>query len=659
MGIPLTPVTNTQTFGTWLQRTNDLVAAISGNVVTTDSSVVGSVTTGNAFVNGTLGANTLWVGNSAANGVLTPTTFTLSVGVRANSSGFYHNNYIYANGLSIASGLVTINTIGAVVANSLTTNLLTIGSYFTANTTAVNAQNITVVANVDATSLKAVTRVVVGNGATNATITSTAYTVGNASLSTGNLVIGGASSAQVVNVHISNSSGNVAFGPVTLSTSWGISANTTALYTNNNVSNNLTVNTTVQANSSGLFASNLTSNLVTLGVTTINTTSITVGNVVVTNLYANAVGANNIGANGLSGNTLSLGNSSVNCTVNSTSFFIGNGSYIDLKANSSGVYTNSSLSVSGDLLISGNLTSTGTTVGTGDYIPASNAYALGNTTNRWIIWGVSANLTTSLTVTSATGSVNIGSASVNSTTYTGTAYTANSASYIGSLPAANVVSNANLMANLANYPTTSQLASNLALYTNTGNLTTTLGNYLTIAGAGANIAAYLPTYTGVLNATSISVGNSAINAVVNSTSFKLSNSTVGLTLALPTAAQVTNGQYHYVSSGSGSWVLPAMTTGTFTTTGTAAQNIDSWAMASYYGAEYAIHVFDNNANNKMFTKIHLSHDTTDGYITEFGIIATNATSLGAFATTSNATNVTLNFTPTSSNTTVRWARTIL
>jgi hypothetical protein len=49
------------------------------------------------------------------------------------------------------------------------------------------------------------------------------------------------------------------------------------------------------------------------------------------------------------------------------------------------------LKVFGDLAVTGNITSSG--VGAGDFIPSTNAYSLGNTTNRWNMSGNNVNLT--------------------------------------------------------------------------------------------------------------------------------------------------------------------------------------------------------------------------------------------------------------------------
>ena len=105
--------------------------------------------------------------------------------------------------------------------------------------------------------------------------------------------------------------------------------------------------------------------------------------------------------------------------------------------------------------------------------------------------------------------------------------TANSANYIGTLPAANVVSNAALQANLANYQTSAGLSANVLTltsnnsnYLNGANLTTIqtqiTGNSATAyANAIANAAStYAPltgaNFSGSVNATSYTVGTSFV-----------------------------------------------------------------------------------------------------------------------------------------------------
>ena len=77
--------------------------------------------------------------------------------------------------------------------------------------------------------------------------------------------------------------------------------------------------------------------------------------------------------------------------------------------------------------------------------------------------------------------------------------TANNTSFVGTVSAANVVSNNQLSSNLANYQTT--------------------------AGLSANIAAYLPTYTGIVNSASYTVGS---NFIANSTVLTFAPNTFNL-----------------------------------------------------------------------------------------------------------------------------------
>ena len=94
MTIALNQLSNTQTFGSWLQRTNDICYVISTNTVTADSSLGGSMTTGNSFVNGYFGISRLFVntalsgGNLTTNAVLSVTS-NLSV---VNATAFFGNS---------------------------------------------------------------------------------------------------------------------------------------------------------------------------------------------------------------------------------------------------------------------------------------------------------------------------------------------------------------------------------------------------------------------------------------------------------------------------------------------------------------------------------------------------------------------------------------
>jgi hypothetical protein len=196
--------------------------------------------------------------------------------------------------------------------------------------------------------------------------------------------------------------------------------------------------------------------------------------------------------------------------------------------------------------------------------------------------------------------VSINAASINAVSITGTLVTAsqpnitaNNTSYVGSVSAANVVSNAQLSANLANYVTSSSLTSNYAnntqLSSNLSNYQTTAGlsanvstltanntsyvgsisaanvvsnaqlsanlaNYQTTAGLTANIASYIPTYTGAFNGSSITIGggsfaaNSTATTITSNTNFIGANVILNVTNTYITSNTIIAGTNTLISS---------------------------------------------------------------------------------------------------------------
>ena len=127
--------------------------------------------------------------------------------------------------------------------------------------------------------------------------------------------------------------------------------------------------------------------------------------------------------------------------------------------------------------------------------------------------------------------------------------TANNTSFVGSVSAANVVSNAQLSSNLANYQTTAGLSANVATLTanntsfvgsvsaanvvSNAQLSSNLANYQTTAGLNANIASYLPTYSGVVNASSLTTGATGTGTgglIANVTTLFVGNNTINTSL---------------------------------------------------------------------------------------------------------------------------------
>jgi len=110
-------------------------------------------------------------------------------------------------------------------------------------------------------------------------------------------------------------------------------------------------------------------------------------------------------------------------------------------------------------------------------------------------------------------SVNV---SINSTSFSGTS---NNTLFVGTITAANVVSNAQLIANLANYQTLAGLAANVALLTSNNSINfagqpqsyyanITNPTFSTLLNVGANVT---------INTSTLFIGNTTVNASVNST----------------------------------------------------------------------------------------------------------------------------------------------
>jgi hypothetical protein len=154
------------------------------------------------------------------------------------------------------------------------------------------------------------------------------------------------------------------------------------------------------------------------------------------------------------------------------------------------------------------------------------------------------------------------------------------------------------------------------------------------------------------------LGAGTSNVVANSSLVRLANSTVTFDIIKPTAAQVSNGNFFLAADST--WKEPLLNQGSTVTSGTTAQEVDSFVKATYRSGEYFFTVEDNAANSRSMAKVLVLHDnsTTNAYITEFGVVESNA-ALGSYSANCNATHVIVYFTPTVAATTVKHSRTLL
>lgn len=86
MPVQLTSISNTQSFGVWLERTNQALLVISTNVITTGLGSQGALTNGNGFVNGTFGAVTLVANTARGGNATTSSVMAISSNLTVNTT---------------------------------------------------------------------------------------------------------------------------------------------------------------------------------------------------------------------------------------------------------------------------------------------------------------------------------------------------------------------------------------------------------------------------------------------------------------------------------------------------------------------------------------------------------------------------------------------
>ena len=121
---------NTDTFYQWLTMTNELVSAFA-NVVTTTTTSAGDTTTGNAFVSGIFGANTLTVTNIRGGNVTTSEAMTVTSNIAFSGSKADSTSNTY----TVAANVYTISNTFTVGANSTVNSIAVRGNGTVSNVT--------------------------------------------------------------------------------------------------------------------------------------------------------------------------------------------------------------------------------------------------------------------------------------------------------------------------------------------------------------------------------------------------------------------------------------------------------------------------------------------------------------------------------------------
>jgi hypothetical protein len=94
------------------------------------------------------------------------------------------------------------------------------------------------------------------------------------------------------------------------------------------------------------------------------------------------------------------------------------------------------------------------------------------------------------------------------------------------------------------------------------------------------------------------------------------------------------------------------------TSGTAAQLIDSWSTTTYRAGFYDVSIRNSSANGYQVAQLTMLQDGSDTHLSEFGVISSNG-SLGFFTANVNGTTARLYFTPSVATSSVRATRSLI
>ena len=141
---------------------------------------------------------------------------------------------------------------------------------------------------------------------------------------------------------------------------------------------------------------------------------------------------------------------------------------------------------------------------------------------------------------------------------------------------------------------------------------------------------------------------------LTATTLNVTNSITGASIAYPTS-DGTNGQV-LTTNGSGTLTFQdagsGLSEGSVTTTSTSETNLDTWSSSTYRSVKYTISISDSTAGDYEMTEIHVLHDGTNAYFSQFGTVLAGTTSeLVSFGVDISGGDVRLRITPASTNST--------
>lgn len=198
----------------------------------------------------------------------------------------------------------------------------------------------------------------------------------------------------------------------------------------------------------------------------------------------------------------------------------------------------------------------------------------------------------------------------------------------------------------------------IAATTNTNTVEYLINRTNELANAMSTVAVTTNSNTAAGNAAI--TGSFSANVLIANT-VRVSNSSSNVVISVPNSVMIASGTYYLNANGAWNQVAVPVSNGSFQTTGTGTQIVDSYQTSTTNGAEYFIHIKNNTANGYQASKVLTIHNgstgspTPEAYSTEYALVTSNG-NLGSFTSSSNGSHVILSVTPAFSNTTISFTR---
>jgi uncharacterized protein involved in tellurium resistance len=660
------PVANvdviTDSFEVWLLETNELLHALSTEIITANSTYANTGNTAfprTAQLYGTFGANNLVVTNwmkggnvngSFANLMISTNTVlsnVTSTEIRLEVANGSSNTFMWQYGLHAGltgANLVANTTKLTIQSNSTTNTTATAFAVVAANSTntatmnpisfstglfVANTIQITLGANVTANATNGGTIQVTGSGAVGNSVSNSSglyvgNTVTNSQMTSVRFFAAEGSNTVLANnqiISIANTTSSANIDPISFKT--GIfTANTIQVSLGANVTANATNGGTIQVTGTG-----------TVGNTVANSSGLHVGNTLNSSQVTSVRFLASEGSNTTLANTriISIANSSATANIEPNAF-------------KTGIFTANTIQISLGANVTANATNGGTvqitgTGAIGNVVANSSGVFVGNTLN--------ASELTSLRFFTAEGSNTVlantrivsivNSTSTSNVTPTGFFAGIVTANQTVVAVGANVVANATTV--LVGNATFNTAIGNGSI-TASANLTITPTSHLVVVGA-----ATVSSNVALANTLTVT-GNTNLSNTLTVTGATTLSSTLGVTgaTALANTLAVTGPATHAnIVTFKTEHVVDVFANGNLGATTGSDLLIFQFAKADYSSAKLLIQL--KNAGNTQISEALIAHDTTDAYMTTYGTVSSPATAnaglslLGNFSANADTTNV--------------------